>query len=184
MTIATMPSVKAQATVSAQPPCVRMVILFCSLIPKRYAMVGNSQFLSSQGQSIEGRDLWGFVAQGSCKKSILKVRLALFCVRVRGFEPIWQYLDSSWTRLFGHGSPLRRDILTNSSSGPFSAKHLFPSGATVRHKECSYVQHVKQCCLKAYGANSITSNRSGLLAGRRPAELKSIRGNLISEQGC
>jgi hypothetical protein len=70
MTIATMPSVKAQATASAQPPCVRMVILFCSLIPKRYAMVGNSQFLSSRGQSIEGRDLWGFVAQGSYKKSI------------------------------------------------------------------------------------------------------------------
>ena len=39
-------------------------------------------------------------AQGNCKKSILLVRLALFCVMVLGFGPNLSAFGPKWTQVF------------------------------------------------------------------------------------
>src|SRR5713101_685076 len=65
-------------------------------------------------------------AQGSCKKSILLVRLALFCVIVYGFGPNWAAfgpkLDPTvwgeplrWHKLFGHSFRFHKNVLASSS---------------------------------------------------------------------
>jgi len=40
------------------------------------------------------------IAQGSCKKSILLVRLALFYVMYTVWDLVWQLLDPSWSQVF------------------------------------------------------------------------------------